>query len=190
MSQHEISRFPVPAKNELAEDLQQIWGGAEQRFGFVPNVVKALSHRPEQLRAFLAYNEALTAKDTNITAADREMLIVAFSSKNGCLYCVQSHGAALRGAQDNAQLADQVAINYREADITPRQKAMIEFGLKLTNNSAAIEQEDFVVLREHGFTDEDIWDIAAVTAFYNMSNRMITFLAVRPDDEFYMMGRK
>ncbi|WED24332.1 peroxidase-related enzyme [Vibrio sp. JC009] len=184
-----ISRYPVPEMNELPEDVKQIWEGAQERFGFVPNVAKALSHRPAELRAFLAYDAALTEKESGLTPADTEMLIVAHSNHNGCMYCVASHGAALRMASGDPKLSEQVAVNYREADITPRQKAMIAFAMKVTDDSRSINEEDFAALREHGFSNEDIWDIAGLTAFYNMSNRMMSFLAVRPDDEFYKMGR-
>lgn len=184
-----ISRFPVPEQNELPEDMEQIWNGAKEHFGFVPNVVKALSHRPAELRAFLAYNAALTEKESGLTAAEKEMIIVAHSSHNGCSYCVASHGAALRLASENATISDQVAVNYREADITPRQKTMIDFAMKVSNDSKSVNENDFDILKKHGFSDEDIWDIAALTAFYNMSNRMMSFLAVRPDDQFYTLGR-
>ncbi len=187
--QKSISRYPVPQFADQPEDIQAMLSGAEKQFGFVPNVLSALSHRPAELRAFLTYNDAVMNKESNLSAADKEMLIVAFSSLNGCMYCVMSHGASLRLASENPQLADQVAANYREADITPRQKAMIAFGIKVTTNSAAIGEEDFEILEGHGFSREDIWDITAVTAFYNLSNRMMSLLAVRPDDEFYMMGR-
>lgn len=184
-----ISRFPVPQQENLPEDVKQIWDGAKEHFGFIPNVVKALSHRPAEISAFLAYNAALTEKESGLTTADKEMIIVAHSSHNGCAYCVASHGAALRLASGNSTLSDQIAVNYREADITPRQKAMIDFAMKVTDNSKSINEEDFQILRGHGFSDEDIWDIAGLTAFYNMSNRMMSFLAVRPDDEFYTLGR-
>lgn len=184
-----ISRFPVPEYDELPEDVKQIWEGAKEHFGFVPNVVKALSHRPAELRAFLSYNAALTEKESGLTPADREMIIIAHSGHNGCVYCVASHGAALRMASGNPTLSDQVAVNYREADITPRQKAMIDFAMKVTDDSRSINEEDFETLRGHGLSDEDIWDVAGLVAFYNMSNRMMSFLAVRPDDEFYKMGR-
>lgn len=184
-----ISRFPVPAFEEMEDDIQQICLGVKEHFGFIPNVISALAHRPAELRAFLAYNNALTQKESGLTAEDRELCIVAHSAHNGCAYCVASHGAALRVASGNATISDQVAVNYREADITPRQKAMIDFAMKVTDDSRSINEDDFNILREHGFTDEDIWDIAGLTAFYNMSNRMMSFLAVRPDDEFYTMGR-
>ena len=184
-----ISRFPVPKFDEMPEDIKQICLGAKEHFGFIPNVITALAHRPAELRAFLAYNAALTEKESGLTPEDRELCIVAHSGHNGCAYCVASHGAALRLASGNSTLSDQVAVNYREADITPRQKAMIDFAMKVTNDSRAINEEDFEILRGHGFSDEDIWDIAGLTAFYNMSNRLMSFLAVRADDEFYKMGR-
>ena len=185
-----ISRYPVPEMKDLPGDIQEICLGAKEHFGFVPNVVKALAHRPNELRAFLAYNDALMNKESGITAAEKEMIILAHSNHNGCSYCVQSHGAALRIAADNPTIADQVTVNYREADITPRQKAMIDFAMKVTTDSRAIEEEDFEALRSHGLSDEDIWDIAGITSFFNLSNRMMNFAAIRPDDEFYMMGRR
>jgi len=184
-----ISRYSVPTINELPEDVQTIHNGAIEGLGFVPNVLQALSHRPEQLKAFLGYDAALKREDSGLSDKEREMLIVAFSAKNGCSYCVQSHGAQLRLLSGNPQLADQIAINYKEADITERERAMIDFGMKISFDSASINEADFEILKNHGFSSEDIWDIAAVTAFYNMSNRLMNFLAVRPDDAFYKMGR-
>lgn len=184
-----ISRYPVPEINELPEDVQAIHKAAMVNIGFVPNVAKALSHRPEQLKSFLGYDEALKREGSGLTDKEREMLIVAFSAKNGCQYCVQSHGAQVRVLSGNPQLADQVAINHKEADISDRESAMIDFGMKVTFDSASLNESDFEVLKQHGFSDDDIWDIAAVTAFFNMSNRMMNFLAVRPDDAFYCMGR-
>lgn len=184
-----ISRYPVPEISVLPEDVQAIHNVAIENFGMVPNVAKALSHRPEQLKAFLGYDEALKREGSGLTDAEREMLIVAFSAKNGCQYCVQSHGAQVRVLSGNPQLADQVAINYKEADINDRERAMIDFAMKVTFDSASVNENDFEILEKHGFSREDIWDIAAVTAFYNMSNRLMNFLAVRPDDQFYGMGR-
>lgn len=187
--QKNISRYPVPALDDLPEDIKEICLGAKEHFGFTPNVLMALAHRPDELRAFLAYNDALKNKESGLTPADREMIIVAHSSHNGCTYCVASHGAALRLASNDPTLADMVAVNYREANITPRQKAMIDFAMKVTTDSRAINEEDFETLRTHGFSNEDIWDIAGLTAFYNLSNRMMNFAAVLPDSEFYMLGR-
>lgn len=185
-----ISRYPVPQLEDLPEDLKAMFLEVQEQRGFIPNVLFALAHRPDELRAFLAYNNSLINKESGLTAADKEMLIVAFSNLNGCMYCTVSHGAGLRLASGNPHLAEQVAANYREADISPRQKAMIAFGIKVTADSDTIGEEDFEILRGHGFTDEDIWDIAGITAFYNLSNRMMSFLAVRPDEEFYLMGRQ
>jgi len=187
---HKISRYPVPEFDELPEDLKEAFLGVKENMGFIPNVLFALAHRPAELRAFLAYNEALMNKESGLTPAEKEMLIIAHSNYNGCTYCVQSHGAALRLTTENPRIADQVAVNYHEADITPRQKAMIDFAMKMTKDPGAIKEADFQTLRLHGFSDEDIWDIAGITAFFNMSNRMMTFAAVRPDDEFYTMGRR
>ncbi len=184
-----ISRFPVPEVNELPEDIQAIVNGVKENSGFIPNVIMALAHRPAELRAFLAYNDAVMNKESGLTGADKELIIVAFSSKNGCSYCVQSHGASHRVQSQNPFVADQVAVNYNEADITERERAMLDFAMKVTFDSAAINENDFEPLRDHGFSDEDIWDIAGITAFFNLSNRMMNFAAVRPDEQFYTMGR-
>lgn len=185
----QISRYPVPQMNELPEDIQAIFNGAKENFGFVPNVLKALSHRPAELRAFLAYNDAVMNKESGLSDADKEMIIVAFSAKNGCSYCVQSHGASFRLKSGNPYVADQVAINYKEADITERERAMLDFAMKVSFDSASVNEKDFELLKGHGFSDEDIWDINGITAFYNMSNRLMSFLAVHPDEQFYTMGR-
>lgn len=187
--QHSISRYPVPTLNELPQDIQTTILSFKEKLGFIPNVLMALAHRPDEFRAFLAYNSALMNKESGLSAADKEMVIIAHSSENGCQYCVQSHGAALRVAAENPYIADQVAINYLEADITARQKVMIDFAMKVSDNSRAINEDDFALLRDHGFSNEDIWDIAGITSFFNLSNRMMNFAAIRPDDEFYMMGR-
>ncbi|MDD9301289.1 MAG: peroxidase-related enzyme [Desulfobacter sp.] len=184
-----ISRYPVPEFEDLPEDLKEIFLAVKEKMGFMPNVLFALAHRPEELRAFLAYNEALMNRESGLPPADKEMIIIAHSNYNGCTYCVQSHGAALRLAMKNPRIADQVSVNYHEADITPRQKAKIDFAMKMTKEPGTINETDFQTLRTHGFSDEDIWDIAGITAFFNMSNRMMTFAGVRPDDQFYMMGR-
>lgn len=186
----EISRFEVPQVEDLPQDIQETFAAFKEKFGFVPNFMKALSYRPAELRAFLAYYEALVAKESDtLTPAEKEMLIVAHSSHNGCSYCVQSHGATLRILTENPQIADQVAINYHEADITPREKAIIDFAMKLTTDSKTVNEDDYKVLEGHGLTRDDIWDLTGVCALFNFSNRMMNFLAVRPDDEFYMMGR-
>lgn len=185
-----ISRYPVPAIDDMPADIKEACLAFKEKLGFVPNVLTALAHRPDELRAFLAYNNALMNKESGLTPAEKEMLILAHSNHNGCSYCVQSHGAALRLATGNPTIADQVTINYKEADITPRQKAIIDFAMKVTTDSCSINEEDFAILRVHGLSDEDIWDIAGITSFFNLSNRILNFAAVRPDDEFYMLGRK
>lgn len=186
----QISRYPVPEFEELPADIQDTILSFKEKLGFIPNVFMALAHRPDEFRAFLAYNAALMNKESGLTAADKEMIVVAHSSLNGCQYCVQSHGAVLRLESGNPTISDQVAVNYLEADITPRQKAMLDFVMKVNSDSRAINEGDFETLRDYGFSDEDIWDIAGITAFFNLSNRMMNFAAIRPDDEFYMLGRK
>ena len=185
-----ISRYPAPEVNDMPDDLKEVCNGAQEAFGFMPNVFRALAHRPDEMRAFLAYNEAVMNKESGLSAADKEMLIIAFSNYNGCTYCVMSHSAILRMVTGEPNIAEPIAVNYHEADITPRQKAMIDFAMKLTTNSRAVHEDDFATLRSHGFSDEDTWDIAGITSFFNLSNRMMNFLAVRPDDEFYMLGRQ
>ena len=184
-----ISRYPVPEINELPEDIKAAILDFQEKLGFIPNVLIALAHRPDEFRAFLAYNNALMNRESGLSAAEKEMIIVAHSTYNGCIYCVASHGAILRLETKAPTISDKVAVNYHEADITSRQKAMIDFAMKVTRNSRSINEEDFEILRTHGFSDEDIWDIAGITSFFNLSNRMMNFMAVRPDDEFYKMGR-
>ncbi len=157
--------------------------------GFVPNIVAALAHRPAELKAFGAYNHAFNAKESGISKAEKEMFLIATSAANGCTYCVVSHGAALRLATVSPFISDQIAANYREADITPREKAIIDFAMKVSFDSKSINEEDFEILHKHGLSDEDIWDVAGVTALYNLSNRMMNVLKVRPDEEFYSLGR-
>lgn len=184
-----ISRFPIPQVQDLPEDARKIIKGAEKRLGFVPNIVAALSHRPAELKAFSAYNQAFNAKESGITKAEKEMFLIATSAANGCAYCVVSHGAALRLATSNPFISDQIAANYREADITKREKAIIDFAMKVSFDSKSINEEDFETLRKQGLSDEDIWDVAGITALYNLSNRMMNVLKVRPDEEFYLLGR-
>jgi uncharacterized peroxidase-related enzyme len=162
----------------------------QEKSGFVPNVFLTLSRRPAEFRAFFAYHDALMIKDTgSLTKADREMIVTATSAKNNCLYCVMAHGAILRIYAKNPQIADQVAINHLKADITPRQKAMLDFAIKVCLDSQSVSDADYAVLRTQGFDEEDIWDIAAITAFFGMSNRMANTISMRPNDEFYMLGR-
>jgi uncharacterized peroxidase-related enzyme len=184
-----LSRFPVPALSDLPDDIRTRIEEVQAKAGFVPNVFLALAHRPAEFRAFFAYHDALMLKDGALSKAEREMIVVATSGANDCQYCIVAHGAVLRVYAKNPYVADQVAVNYREADITPRQKAMLTFALKVATKSAEIGDEDFVALRSHGFTDEDIWDIGAIAAFFALSNRMAGLLAMRPNDEFYLLGR-
>ncbi len=185
-----ISRFPVPEINDLPQDLREKIMAVQEKAGFVPNVFLALSHRPDEFRAFFAYHDALMLKDSgNLSKADREMIVTATSAKNGCLYCVVAHGALLRIYARNTLVADQVAVNHLKADITPRQTAMLDFAIKVCLDSASITDADYVALHAHGFDDEDIWDIAAITAFFGLSNRMANATSMRPNDEFYLMGR-
>jgi uncharacterized peroxidase-related enzyme len=184
-----ISRYPVPEINDLPDDIKEMALAIQEKVGFVPNVFLALAHRPEEFRAFFAYHDALMEKDSGVSKADREMIVVATSADNGCQYCVMAHGAILRIRAKNPLIADQVAVNYRKADITPRQMAMLDFAMKVSNDSKSICDADFETLRGHGFSDEDIWDIAAVTGFFGLSNRMASFTSMRPNDEFFAMGR-
>lgn len=189
MSDHPISRYPVPDVMDLPEDLKDLILGVQEKAGFIPNVFLALSHRPDELRAFFNYHDAIMLRESNLTKAEKEMIIVATSSDNSCLYCVVSHGALLRIYSKKPLLADQLATNYHKADITDRQKAMIDFALKVSNHAKTIGDEDFKILHDHGFDDEDIWDIGAITAFFGLSNRMANLTAMRPNDQFYTMGR-
>ena len=185
-----ISRYPVPELKDLPEDLRARILDVQAKAGFVPNVFLALAHRPAEWRAFMAYHDALLLKDTgSLTKGDREMIIVATSAANQCLYCVVAHGAILRIYEKKPLVADQVAVNHRKADITARQRAMLDFAIKVCTASHSIDESDFAALREHGFSDEDAWDIGAITAFFGLSNRMANLTGMRPNDEFYLMGR-
>jgi uncharacterized peroxidase-related enzyme len=185
-----ISRFPVPELNALPEDIKQMVMAVQEKAGFVPNVFLTLAHRPAEFRAFFAYHDALMLKETgSLTKADREMIVTATSAKNDCLYCVVAHGALLRIYAKQPLVADQVALNHLKADITPRQKVMLDFAIKVCLRSQDIDDTDYALLRTHGFDDEDIWDIGAITAFFALSNRMANVIAMRPNDEFFLMGR-
>jgi len=184
-----ISRFPVPALNELPDDIRTRILGVQEKSGFVPNVFLALAHRPDEFRAFFAYNDALMEKDSGLSKTEREMIVTATSAANQCHYCVVSHGAILRIRAKNPLIADQIANNYRKADITPRQRAMLDFAIKVCLEAQKTSQQDFDILHGHGFSDDDIWDIAAIAAFFALSNRMASVTEMRPNDEFYMMGR-
>ena len=189
MTMQAISRYPVPPLESLPEDMRARILEVQEKAGFVPNVFLTLAHRPDEFRAFFAYHDALMLKEGGLSKAEREMIVVATSGANDCLYCVVAHGAILRVYAKNALVADQVAVNYRKADITPRQKAMLAFAVKVALRSQEIDEADFAALREHGFSEEDIWDIGAITAFFALSNRMANLIGMRPNDEFYLMGR-
>jgi uncharacterized peroxidase-related enzyme len=185
-----VSRYPVPALQDLPDDIRTRILEVQARTGFVPNVFLALAHRPAEWRAFVAYHDALMLKEGgHLSKGDREMIVVATSAANDCLYCVVAHGAILRIYEKKPLVADQVAINWRKADITPRQRAMLGFALKVCQRSHEVDEADFAALREHGFDDEDAWDIAAITAFFGMSNRLANATGMRPNSEFYLMGR-
>jgi len=187
---HPASRFPVPELKDLPEDMRQRILEVQEKSGFVPNVFLGLARRPAEWRAFFAYHDALMLKeDGSLTKGEREMIVTATSAANKCLYCVVAHGAILRIYEKKPLVADQVAVNYRKADITPRQRAMLDFALKVCLRSDEIEEADFAALQPHGFSDEDIWDIAAITAFFGLSNRLASFSNMLPNPEFYLMGR-
>jgi uncharacterized peroxidase-related enzyme len=185
-----ISRWPVPELRELPEDLRARILQVQEKAGFVPNVFLALAHRPAEWRAFFAYHDALMDKTTgSLTKGEREMIVVATSAANQCLYCVVAHGALVRIFEKKPLVADQVAVNWRKAEVPQRQRAMLAFAMKVCERSHEVDEADFAALREHGFDDDDIWDIAAITAFFGLSNRMASVLAMRPNDEFFLMGR-
>ena len=192
MSPKPISRFPVPALAELPDDIRAKILEVQEKAGFVPNVFLTFAHRPAEFRAFFAYHDALLLRETGpqgLTKGEKEMIIVATSGANGCLYCVVAHGAILRIYEKAPMLADQLATNYLKADISARQRAMLDFAMKVCTASYAIGEGDFAALREHGWSDEDAWDIAGITALFGLSNRMANLTSMRPNDEFYLMGR-
>jgi len=189
MSNHPISRFPIPDLNDLPGDIRDKILAVQEKAGFVPNVFLVLAHRPDEFRAFFAYHDALMEKDSGLSKGEREMIVVATSGLNQCLYCVVAHGAILRIREKNPLLADQIATNYRKADITARQKAMLDFAAKLSLQGYDVDDTDLAALRQHGFSDADIWDIGAITAFFALSNRMAQLTNMRPNDEFYQLGR-
>ncbi len=190
MTHPTISRYPVPELKDLPEDIRARILEVQEKSGFVPNVFLALAHRPAEWRAFFAYHDALMLKEGGgLSKGDREMIVVATSAANECLYCVVAHGAILRIYEKKPLVADQVAVNHRKADISPRQRAMLDFAMKVCLRSQEVNDEDFAALRGHGFSDEDIWDITAITGFFGLSNRMANVLGMRPNDEFYLMGR-
>ena len=185
-----MTRYPAPTLEQVPEDIRARILEVQEKAGFVPNVFLALARRPAEWRAFFAYHDALMLKEEgSLTKGDREMIVTATSAANSCLYCVVAHGAILRIYEKKPLVADQVAVNYRKADITPRQRAMLDFAMKVCQHSHEIDEADFPPLHAHGFSDEDIWDIAAITAFFGLSNRMASFSNMLPNPEFYVMGR-
>jgi len=189
MTQPTPSRFPVPPVDSLPEDIRSRLLTVQEKSGFIPNVFLTLAFRPDEFRAFFAYHDALMDKDGGLTKAEREMIVVATSSANQCQYCVIAHGAILRIRAKNPLIADQIAANYRKADITPRQRAMLDFAMKVSQEAQSVSETDFAELSAHGFNQDDVWDIAAISAFFALSNRIANVTAMRPNDEFYLMGR-
>jgi len=184
-----ISRHPVPALDALPQDLRDRMLAIQEKVGFIPNVFLALAHRPAEFRAFFAYHDALMEKDEGLSKAEREMIVVATSGVNRCQYCVVAHGAVLRIRAKNPLIADQIAINHRKTDLPPRQRAMLDFALKVCTDAHDVSEDDYRALHAHGFTDDDIWDIACITALFGMSNRIVNAASIQPNAEFYMMGR-
>ncbi|HDR8959367.1 peroxidase-related enzyme [Burkholderia vietnamiensis] len=184
-----ISRFPVPALDDLPDDIRARIAAVQEKSGFIPNVFVTLAYRPDEFRAFFAYHDALMDKPGNLTKADREMIVVATSSANQCQYCVIAHGAILRIRAKDPLIADQIATNYRKADITARQKAMLDFAMKVSQAAHEVGEADFDTLKSHGFSDDDAWDIAAIAAFFGMSNRLANVTNMRPNAQFYALGR-
>ncbi len=185
-----ISRFPVPELSELPDDIRECITQVNDKSGFIPNVFLALAHRPAEFRAFFAYHDALMDKESpGLSKAEREMIVVATSARNQCQYCVIAHGAILRIRAKNPFIADQIATNYRKADISNRQKIMLDFALKVSRQAELVNDDDYALLNQHEFDDEDIWDIGAISAFFGLSNRMVNLTSMRTNDEFYLLGR-
>ena len=189
MKKPTISRFPIPKLAALPEDVRSRIETVQEKSGFIPNVFLVLAHRPDEFRAFMAYHDALMDKQGGLTKAEREMIVVATSAANQCQYCVLAHGAILRIRAKNPLIADQVAVNYRKADITARQRAMLDFAMKVALNSAEVDDADIAAVKAHGFSEEDVWDMTSIAAFFAMSNRLANVTGMRPNDEFYKLGR-
>lgn len=189
MTKRPIARTPIPELNTLPEDIRARILTVQEKSGFVPNVFLMLAHRPAEFRAFMAYHDTLMDKAEGLTKAEREMIVVAVSARNQCQYCVVAHGAILRIRAKNPLIADQIAANWRKADITAKQKAMLDFAMKVNDRANEVDDADHAALRAAGFDDEAIWDIAAIAAFFGMSNRLANVTNLRPNDEFYAMGR-
>ena len=189
MSDKAISRFPIPDINDLPQDLKEKILGVQEKAGFIPNIFLALAHRPDEFRAFFALHDALMEKESGLSKAEREMIVVATSGLNQCIYCVVAHGAILRIREKNPLIADQLATNYRKADISPRQKAMLDFAVKVSQKSSEVTENDIKTLLDQEFSEDDAWDIGAITALFALSNRIANMAGIRPNDEFYLMGR-
>ena len=189
MTKKPISRFQVPEIKSLPEDIREKILAVQKKSGFVPNVFLALANRPDEFRAFFSYHDALMEKESGLTKGEREMIVVATSAQNKCLYCVVAHGAILRIREKNTQLSDQIATNYRKADITQKQKIMLDFALKVSKNSHEISDADFEEMQKQGFSNDDIWDIGAISALFALSNRMANLTSMRPNEDFYLLGR-
>src|SRR5947207_7970082 len=181
MTQPTTNRFPTPSLDKLPEDIRTRILAVQEKSGFVPNVFLTFARRPDECRAFFAYHDALMEKDGGLSKADREMIVVATSAANQCQYCVVAHGAILRIRAKNPLIADQIAVNYRKADITPRQRAMLDFAMKVSRAAEEISEADFAALAAHGFAEDDAWDIAAISAFFALSNRLANVTAMRPN---------
>ena len=189
MTERPISRFPVPSLASLPQDIRARIEAVAEKAGFVPNIFLALAHRPDEFRAFFAYHDALMERDSGLSVGEREMIVVATSAANECQYCVVAHGAIVRIRTKNRILADQLATNWRKADITPRQRAMLAFALKVSARAQEVDEADYAALHAHGFSDDDIWDIGAITAFFGLSNRLVNMASIRANEEFFAMGR-
>ena len=189
MKNDRVSLFPLPDVNKLPDDLKNKILEVQDKSGFIPNVFLALAHRPEEFRAFFSYHDALMNKESGISKGEREMIVVATSALNECLYCVVAHGAILRIREKNSLIADQLATNYKKADITDRQRAMLDFAVKVSRHANTISEEDIQALAQHGFSDQDVWDIGSIAAFFALSNRLANMANIRPNEEFYHMGR-
>ena len=189
MKDNKISRFPVPEINALPEDIKTRILEVQEKSGFIPNVFLALAHRPDEFRAFFSYHDALMNKESGLSKGEREMIVVATSGLNECIYCVVAHGAILRIREKNSLIADQIATNYKKADISDRQLAMLDFAVKVSQDASVISKEDIQALASYGFSEQDVWDIGSIAAFFALSNRLANMANIRPNDEFYHMGR-
>jgi len=189
MSDLPISRFPIPDINELPDDLKERVLAVQEKAGFIPNIFLALAHRPDEFRAFFSYHDALMERESGLSKAEREMIVVATSGLNQCIYCVVAHGAILRIREKNQLIADQVATNYQKADINDRQKVMLDFAVKVSQKSYEVDENDIKALQHQGFSEEDVWDIGSISALFALSNRIANMAGIRPNDEFYTMGR-